>query len=214
MAKRHYGKSGRLHVTLPCEVMTLLDYAARVMGASSSEIARVALINWLSKSERKEPKLTGRDLNKSTDKLVVYLWPQVEILVSQLSGKLKATPSQIVRAAVIDWFQNSGGDLVYQVDSSIRLLKPDLIETKPVEQPKRQRPAAKTAKPKTAKPKSAKAIKPKPAKAIKPKPAQAKESEESLESILRQQIHFYQRQGNALKVGQLSRKLRQLEAAA
>ncbi len=210
MAKRHYGKLARLHVTVPCEVMTLLDYAARVMGASSSEIARVAVINWLSKSERKNPKLTGRDLSKSTDKLLVCLWPQLEVMVSQLSRKLKATPSQIVRAAIIDWFQNSGGDLVYQVDSSLRVLKPLPTTTTPVEKPKRQRPSS----PKPTKPKPIAATKPKPIAAKKLKPVAAEKPEDSLEQILRQQLAFYRGCGNPVRVAQIQRQLQQLEAAA
>lgn len=192
MAKRHYGKSGRLHVTLPCEVLTLLDYAARVMGASSSEIARVALISWLSKPTRQAPKQIGRDISKVTESLTVYVWPQVEGLVNQLSDTLQSTPSQIVRAAIVDWFQNAGGDLVYQVDSSMRVLKQPTT-TKPVEKPKR-RPS-----------------KPQP---VKPKPVAAEEPEESLEQILRQQLAFYQRCGNPLRVAQITRQLQQLEDAA
>ncbi len=51
-------------------------------------------------------------------------------------------------------------------------------------------------------------------RASKRTPLVPQEPEEPLEQILQQQLAFYQRRGNPLRVAQIQRQLRQLEAAA
>ena len=97
----------------------------------------------------------------------------------------QVSPIQIIEAALTQWFEEIGGKLLH-VSSKLSAMP--------------YAPGKKKKKPKP-----------------KPKPvAEVAHDEEDLSAteILRQQIRFYQRQGNALKVGQLSRKLQELEAAA
>ncbi len=117
---------------------------------------------------------------------VTFVFPaELHNRLNAYAAEYQASPLQILEAALTQWFDEIGGKLLH-VSSRLSAMP--------------YAPGKKKKKPKP-----------------KPKPvAEVAHDEEDLSAaeILRQQIRFYQRQGNALKVGQLSRKLRQLESAA
>ncbi len=168
----------------------LLADLQSVMLVSKSGILNRAIEYWLA-YPTSEPQARPFEIDGNAGSFVaVAVTPPVGNLLKAYAVEYGCTPMRIIEAALIQWFEEVGGSLIYRLSTA----KPATPERKPKPAPK-----------------------PAPVPAIAPsKPPEEDDDDDDLSptEILKAQLVHYQKHGNKMRVAQIIRQLQQLEAAA